>query len=303
MKQICLATLNFEQAKGYLPPSKWVERGKDPAGGLLPVLVEHSTLSYILPYVEETSIADQWSFKVSWDQTALASGQSKSNHNLNQTYIGAFRCPTAPQDRSSTVGGVTSANNGAVDYRVCDTMATGNKGDGTKTALQEFLDATPPKVQKRPNSKGGYYSVLWNYASDGTGDSTVVESRYAKIKSTTDGLSQSMMWFETGAVPQLWVNGQLVQATGVVALSNDKDKTQAGTTWANYLNWYAVHDHCGDSFFNCNNNEEIYSFHNGGAFFGFGDGSVHFISIDINPDVFVSLFTRDSNDIVNDVPF
>ena len=63
--------------------------------------------------------------------------------------------------------------------------------------------------------------------------------------------------------------------------------------------WYAVHNRCGTSFFNCNNIDEIYSFHNSGAFFGMGDGAVKWVGTDIDPDVFVSFFTRDSADILN----
>src|SRR5712672_1227575 len=58
MKQMCLATLNFETQKKYLPPSKWEEKG---AG--FGQVVGHSTLSYLLPYLEETALADKWSFK------------------------------------------------------------------------------------------------------------------------------------------------------------------------------------------------------------------------------------------------
>jgi hypothetical protein len=48
---------------------------------------------------------------------------------------------------------------------------------------------------------------------------------------------------------------------------------------------------------NCNNNEEIYSFHISGCFFVMGDGSVQFLNETIDPDAFVSLFTRDSEDV------
>ncbi len=59
----------------------------------------------------------------------------------------------------------------------------------------------------------------------------------------------------------------------------------------------------GSTFFNFHNNEEIYSFHVGGAYFGFGDGAVHFIEEAIDPDVWVSLFTRDANDVINENQF
>src|SRR5215510_14496440 len=63
MKQIGLATLNFETQKKYLPPSKWEEKGV----GFPPPIVGHYTLTYLLPYVEETALADKWSFKMNFD--------------------------------------------------------------------------------------------------------------------------------------------------------------------------------------------------------------------------------------------
>jgi prepilin-type processing-associated H-X9-DG protein len=146
------------------------------------------------------------------------------------------------------------------------------------------------KVQRRPDDR--YRSVLWNYAKS---DSTGTESKPVRLKHTTDGLSQTMMWFETGAAPVRYKDGQPAPGN----LTGSQPETQGGTSWADFDNWYVVHDRCGDSFFNCHNNEEIYSFHPSGAMFGFGDGSVRFIQDSIDPDVFVSLFTRDGEDIID----
>ena len=55
---------------------------------------------------------------------------------------------------------------------------------------------------------------------------------------------------------------------------------------------------CGTIMWNCTNNEEIYSFHVGGMFYGLGNGSVQFIEDAIDRDLWVSLFTRDGEDIV-----
>ncbi len=281
MKQIGLATLNYENNTKKLPPSKWIEYIATSS----PTNVAHSTLTYLLPYVEEQSLADRWDWKQTWSKPD-ATKAPYDNATLMQTPVAAFRCPTAPQDRATNDSkGVTSANAAAIDYRVCDAMATGGGN-----ALPEQIAAG--KVVARPNSKNGYHSILFNEAN-----TTTMRSQYARLKNTTDGLSHSMMWFETGAAPVKYKNGQIDLA------AQDAGETQGGTTWADFSNWYVVHNRCGDSFFNCNNNEEIYSFHSGGAYFGFGDGSVHFISESINPDVFVSLFTRDGNDIIRDNQF
>lgn len=281
LKQICLATLNYETQTKKLPPSKWIELvdGK--------TVVAHSTMSYLLQYVEEEALADKWDFKTTWSWPGKVDNTKPyDNYRLKETSISVFRCPTAPQERATTDSkGVTEDNPAAIDYRVCDAMAT-----GAGNALPEQIAAG--KVKARPNRKNAYHSVLWNEANE-----TTYVSKFARLKHTTDGLSQSMMWFETGAAPVKWKNGQI----DLAAVS--AGETQGGNTWATYANWYVVHNRCGDSFFNCNNNEEIYSFHVGGAFYGFGDGAVHFINQEIDPDVFVSLFTRDGSDIIKDHQF
>jgi prepilin-type N-terminal cleavage/methylation domain-containing protein len=278
MKQLGLATLNFENSRKYLPPSKWIELKSTTS-------VAQSTMTYLLSYVEEQSLADKWDWNKTWSWPD-ASKAPFDNRTLMNTKVPVFRCPTAPQERATAnASGGTDENAGAVDYRVCDAFAT-----GASNALAEEIAAG--KVTARPNSKGGYHSILYNVANE-----TTFKSEYAKLRQTTDGTSQTMMWFETGGAPLRYVNGQLIQTTGSAG------ETQGGDTWANYANWYVVHNRCGDSFFNCNNNEEIYSFHVGGGFFVFGDGAVHFITESIDPDVFVSLFTRDANDIVAENQF
>jgi len=285
MKQLGLGVLNFETQKKYLPPSKWdvVQNFRR---------LSHSTLTYILPYVEEQAIADQWHWDRVWsDNTLPAANAPNTNFNLMQKPIAVFRCPTAPNERATQASATAPVepNIAAIDYRVCDAF---DKAPGN--ALATLIAAG--KVRARPNSKGEYHSMLWNYANT-TDASRPIEAIYAKLKQTTDGLSQTMMWFETGGAPVKYKNGQIdvsAQSAG---------ETQGATSWADFSNWYVVHNNCGDSFFNCNNNEEIYSMHSSGAFFVFGDGAVHFITTDINPDVFVSLFTRDANDVVNDSPF
>lgn len=295
MKQIGLATLNFEQAKKMLPPSKWLalNANKKPIG--------HSTLTYLLPYLEEQAIADKYDWDQTWSWPTPTKAAPESNATLVNIPIAIFRCPTAPPERETKAKPTDpiEPHPAAIDYRVCDAFAVKTSDPSTsKHALElEFIDKG--KIKDRRNSKEGYYSVLYNVGGDKTNTQgpeayTQYKPEYAKLKQTTDGLSQTMMWFETGGSPVKYKNG------GLDTTNPNAGETQGGGTWGEYGNWYVIHNSCGDAFFNCNNNEEIYSFHTGGAYFGFGDGAVHFISTDVSPDVFVSLFTRDSNDIVSD---
>jgi prepilin-type N-terminal cleavage/methylation domain-containing protein len=276
MRQICLATLNYETQTKRLPPSKWIE--SKATGGVAKTAVAHSTMTYLLSYLEESAIADKWDWKNDWSYADSA--LPIDNARLNKIKVNVFRCPTAPQERATTAVGTTAtlANEAAIDYRVCDAFAT---GDPTN-AVNEEIAAGKVKPRKR------YRSLLWNEA-----DTAKLTSEFATLKQCTEGTSQTMMWFETGGAPIRYKNGQVVDPSGA-------GETQGGETWASFANWYVVHNRCGDSFFNCNNNEEIYSFHSDGAFFGFGDGAVHFINTSIDPDVFVSIFTRDGDDVIND---
>jgi prepilin-type processing-associated H-X9-DG protein len=48
---------------------------------------------------------------------------------------------------------------------------------------------------------------------------------------------------------------------------------------------------------NCTNDDELFSFHPGGANFAMADGSVHFIRQTIRPQTFQALFTSMNGDV------
>ena len=192
------------------------------------------------------------------------------NLRLSQTEVAIFRCPSVSVDRGEWPG--------ATDYTVCEQINT-----GSSNALQQLV--SQGLVVPRPNSNGRYQSILACWGHD--------ELVKPKRKYCTDGFSQSFMWFETGGRPIYYREGKVTLDRGVPR------STQGGHSWAEYVNWHDVHERCGTSTMNCTNHEEIYSFHVGGCFFGMGDGSVQFVKDSIDPDVFVSLFTRDAGDIID----
>jgi prepilin-type N-terminal cleavage/methylation domain-containing protein len=275
MKQLGLATLNYETAQKKLPPSKWHDLIPNPSG-FGSIDVKHSTISYLLSYMEEAAIADQWTFKQTWNNSNSA--LPIDNKRLSEKFIAGLRCATAPEPRLDWPG--------ATDYRVCDAMAT-----AATSAITELINSG--QVRARPNSKGKYVSLLFNNMTNSLSDEP------AKLKNCTDGTSQTFMWFETGGDPIKYVNG-VPTSPSCVNAAPFTNCTTAGRSWAQYENWYVIHNRCGTAMFNCNNADEIFSFHVGGAFFGMGDGAVKFITTDINPDVFVSYMTRDSSDILGD---
>jgi prepilin-type N-terminal cleavage/methylation domain-containing protein len=108
------------------------------------------------------------------------------------------------------------------------------------------------------------------------------------VKDIRDGLSQSMMFFEDGGRPMKYTR------------QTPEAGTTGGALWADPANSYWVHTECGESalFLNCTNCNETYSFHPQGCNFCYGDAAVRFHTEEIDPDVYVSLFTRAGRDLV-----
>jgi prepilin-type N-terminal cleavage/methylation domain-containing protein/prepilin-type processing-associated H-X9-DG protein len=102
-----------------------------------------------------------------------------------------------------------------------------------------------------------------------------------------DGLSNTFMVFEDAGRPIEYRGGRPTGRTDVT-----------GAEWANRHAEFWVHLLCGPKIINCTNNNEVYSFHPGGANFLYGDGSVHFHAETIEAETFVSLFTRAAGDVV-----
>jgi prepilin-type N-terminal cleavage/methylation domain-containing protein len=279
VKQMGLATLNFESAKKKLPPawdrSHVVINGKGITG-------EHSTITYMLSYLEEQALADQWDWKQPWNNSQPA--KPYDNQRVSAHRIAATRCPTTSESREDYPG--------AIDYSVCAGFGFNDgKSGSVDHAIDELIKLGLVKDQKNSNKRfdGLLYTTVLN---SGTLDESF---EWPTIKKVTDGMSHTLMWFETSARPYKYV-GKLPEYTA----AGKNAQTQGGHSWADIDNWYVIHNRCGTAMMNCNNSEEIYSFHAGGCMFGVGDGGARFIFEDVDPQVFVALNTRDCGETVYD---
>jgi type II secretory pathway pseudopilin PulG len=220
---------------------------------------KHSLITFLLPFAEEQALADRISFEYDWNDTRRPS-PAESNGRAVVTDIPAALCPSSP---SRNVPGLT-------DYGVCGNIASGAASLLVRRQLIE--------------PRADWLSMLHPYFVDSAG-----QSKYSKItlRKITDGLSMSLMLFEDAGRPQHYIGRQASSRTDIT-----------GARWADDAVEYWVHDVCGDSrVMNCNNNNEIYSFHVGGCNFSLGDGSVRFLVEGMEPEVFVSLFTRAGGDV------
>lgn len=110
------------------------------------------------------------------------------------------------------------------------------------------------------------------------------DDRALPVAEIRDGLSNTLMFFEDSGRP-----------LGFTGYEQDTS-TVSGAKWADAGAFFYTHTCTGTKFINCNNHNEIYSFHTNGCFYAHADGSVQFHSQDIEPDTFFSLFTYNQGD-------
>jgi prepilin-type processing-associated H-X9-DG protein len=112
--------------------------------------------------------------------------------------------------------------------------------------------------------------------------------------SVTDGLSYTMMLFECTGRPFKYDLGKI---------RGHPDSTPKepliGARWADDESQFWLLKFCNSTqFFNCTNQQEIFSLHPGGSNFVYGDGSVRFHVETMSPNAFVSCFTAYAGDAV-----
>jgi prepilin-type N-terminal cleavage/methylation domain-containing protein/prepilin-type processing-associated H-X9-DG protein len=217
---------------------------------------QHNFIQYILPYIEQGNVIEGYDFNRPWNSPLTPPG-GRSNLEMVSVDIKMLLCPTAPDPR-------TGRN--MTDYCVSDTMATGTH---ERRGLGWPASGTIPA-----HERDGFF-----IGSDANGG--------PKPGMIADGLSNTFMIFEDVGRP-----GQY------------KDRKPTGTPiftanwpWSDPQNKITIQvrsDCLEKTFFNCNNGNEIYSFHNGtsGANFAFGDGSVRYIQDTISGPAFRALYTR-----------
>jgi prepilin-type N-terminal cleavage/methylation domain-containing protein len=282
LKQISLAALNYESTNKKLPP---IYTFIDTPDGTR--VLAHGLHIHLLPYLEYQPTYDLYDFKTKWNEPTTSS-KPQTNNTVTAIDIPMFICPTAPapatrsKDTSSdNAKGVTAFSDYTTDGRVsprgvCVLLGVGVKDrpdwQGLLTGVPEYEDddttGCPPGIL--PGQTGKTY-----------------------LKQVTDGLSQTIMFVEDAGRGDYWEDGFL-KNTSANPWGNN-----SGSRWADPHSEFWTDGLCagGTSMFNCNNANEIYSFHVGGGIFSFADGSVQFLTDTLDIEIQVSLLTRAGEDV------
>jgi prepilin-type N-terminal cleavage/methylation domain-containing protein len=288
MKQIGLAFLNYETANRALPMAYSPNyTGKLPTGtcpGTLPPgaiftngLAHHFVITFILPYLEERALYDQIDLTQDWFEHVTKSKKTGLfNRDVTSKDLPELLCPSAPK----------SPNSYTTDYYTIPDMSRSDA-----SGYCPFVE-TPGLTKQKRNLE------------DLRG---MLHETPTPVRKVTDGMSKTLMFFESAGRPQHFTNGNLVddmRDTNAQPGQTNSSAKPSEYQWADD-SVYAIMGNgylpptrlCGiTNVMNCDNYQGIYSFHPGGAIMLFGDGAANLISENIDLDTFLSLFTMRGGD-------
>jgi len=268
LKQQGLALHNFESTYGHFPPCGTNFTGTLPAGSLGGQ--GFSIYTYILPYMEQENVFRLVNFTVPLTHPSnLPPPLGTNTANPGRTKIKPYMCPSAP-DREADYG--SPANFlpvpgglmvfGVLDYGVVTgiggafvgVLPTGTPSGDTGTLLYANVSVANQNFSYKPT-----------------------------IASVTDGLSNTILIAEDAGRIARYEMGRQVSGS-----------YSSGGAWADYNSEYYVHGFGsnGNCTVNCTNDNEIYSFHSGGAMSIRGDGSVYFLRASTTPGILAAAISR-----------
>jgi prepilin-type N-terminal cleavage/methylation domain-containing protein len=286
LKQIGLAMHSFHDANGGLPPY-----GYDfPAQPNPPYGTQgHGALGLILPYIEQGNTA-----RLSrQDRTVADPVNLPPNYGTNiggSVRIKTYECPAAPE-RVVDYGPYFVS----IGFPNLGTMVLGYSDYAPMRGVnQTFLNNCAPGMTPWSNpTEAGVFGRKGTYP----------KITDLKLTDISDGTSNTIMLVEDAGRQQVYARGKPVQPNG---------PGQVGWTlnagWADYNIKVVVDGFSGDGLVfrggccvvNCNNVDEIYGFHTGGAMTVRADGSVKFLAESIAPGVLVALISARGGEVFQD---
>lgn len=279
LKQVGLALHNFESTYNRFPSAGQAKRGGSGANAGQNVFftedqkiesrgdASHSFQTHILPYIEQANVYNLVNIKFRYDYPPDLP-EAPTNQEASKTYIPTYLCPSTPRPGNEDEEGY-----GYTDYSAPVTVRPGLSGD--------------------PNQ--GRYKCALN------GDTT------RKMARIIDGTSNTIAVAEDAGRADVPTGGFMVVKTETMDDGNPADRRS--WAWADPDNAYNVDrlvnnnktpdggpPDCTWDVVNCGPNEETFSWHPGGANVVMCDGSVHFISENIDAGVFTAIMSPDGRE-------
>jgi prepilin-type N-terminal cleavage/methylation domain-containing protein/prepilin-type processing-associated H-X9-DG protein len=326
LKQMGLALHNFESTYGFFPRS-----GEHPVifnGTEYKSQDYHSAFTLMLNFMEQTNVFNAFNLehRHNLPQNFTAAG----------TAINSFLCPTNPLagDRSGG-GGKDQFGYGCSDYAICpytemDTLGrpSDNPAYGTAPGVRKLSFAAlttgsyPVNLYTNFSASGGqtYVSPKKTVHLDPSKGRIDPYFAGSTIGSITDGTSNSLVVYEdTGRSPKMWETvGQNLAASTGGYLDPVTGEARCHWRWAEpdsasgvsklinnnknagYALGTAVQPgQCPWNAHDCGPNNEVFSFHSGGANVCFADGHVAFLKETVAGNILRALITKNEGEVLS----
>lgn len=276
LKQLGLACLSYENARGGLPPAS-VFPGYVPNKATQSDSDRIGWVWLILPHLEYSGLANQYTFNKVWFDPSLQGAVT--------TRIPTLECPSAPTGNKIFSGSDTDpVSNASVSFQAA----------ATDYFAPVSVSTNATQVGWTPNNNETYTSVngqMYDYLG------ALQDDQLTNLAKITDGLSHTMLLGEMAGRPTPYATGDVVNTS--VAL-----KTYGFGAWA-HNNKFTVKSYTYDGEtspgpcpLDCSNQMSIFGFHPAGANSVFADGSVHFLSVNIDLFVMFDLVARADGDTI-----
>ncbi|MBI1312313.1 DUF1559 domain-containing protein [bacterium] len=263
LKQIGIALHSYHETATRLPFG-WDTRGT-------------SWTTFLLPGIDQAPLYETLYFQESGPGNWAANG---ANEVACGTLIETFRCPTMPVSEH--------INNQNIDHRVPSSYR-GNAGSQASSDDTSTIVISGSKSLENTQQDGVFFacsSVSFGDVTDGLSNTFLVGESRTEPDFVKDGQAMDYWYLGSPQADPCNCDG----GTGGTEFSEFVGTTQAKIN-ARFVT-PAAHGRLIELAFG--------SYHDGGAFFLFGDGRVRFISEAIDDPAYRALSTRDANDDIGD---
>ena len=318
LKQLGLAIHNYESTYGILPAAYTVlpTADPDPNAQFAGPRKGLSLLANLLPYVEQDNLYRQLDATKSEFNTANIppNGPHSGNNFAYAQTVKTYLCPSDPTpttlDYYNACWGPYGNGGGAACFPGGGTGANLNPSPGQIWARSDYFPIAG--IQNALIDNLGLRSL---YPGDMQMSGTINDPLLPgggpfKIAAVADGTSNTIFLSECGGKPVGYNRRRQIYRSEVNGLAVDgsiEPVSSGGGAWGDMFVYSALAGgRCDDSGFrlgpcmiNATSNNEIYSWHTGGANALFGDGSVHFLKDSTPAAIVIALVTRSGGEVVN----
>jgi prepilin-type N-terminal cleavage/methylation domain-containing protein/prepilin-type processing-associated H-X9-DG protein len=318
LKQIALATLNYESTYSALPYNAitknnsqqpyipYVQGTVAAPGNTAGTQGRCSVLCQILPFLEQTSVAKIYVFNLDSADPANATALMADNP--------VYQCPASPSAGVSMTYAQTYIGPGNDSFAPPSSPGASKNifGKALYPAINnpnftgwvaDYAPLTQVKTIKDPlGAEIGFANPVVAAALPWAGfgsKGALRQNGRTKINEITDGTSNTTLYSEaSGRNLQYYAGGVTAPYpagnTGPIWADSDNRITVTGTDATGTTN-----NGKGTCAMNCNNlNGDIYSFHTGGANVAFCDGSVRFVQQSISITTLAAMVTKAGGEVI-----